>query len=86
MIRALDKREYFIKIRDNFYYFCMKTYYVVTPHLNCLGESVQMKGHNMISVRNKKNYPAVIMKYPLLSRGLMLLYHFLISHWPPMMP
>ena len=31
--RALDKREYFDEIRDNFYLFCIKTY-VLTPHLN----------------------------------------------------
>ena len=42
-------------IRDNFCYFCIKTY-VVIPHLNRLIETVQMRGHNiiMVSVRNKK--------------------------------
>ena len=44
--RPLDKREYLVIIRDNFYLFCIKTY-VVTPHLNCLNETVQMKGHNI---------------------------------------
>ena len=43
--RALDKRECLVIIiyRDNF---CMKTY-DVTPHLNCLNETVQMRGHNI---------------------------------------
>ena len=40
------KREYFVIIRDNFCYFCIKTY-VVTPHLNCLKERVHMWGHNI---------------------------------------
>ena len=44
--RALDKREYLVKIRDNFCLFCMKTY-VVTTHLNRLSETVQMRGHNI---------------------------------------
>ena len=46
LIRALDKREYLVIIRDNFCYFCIKTY-VVTPHLKCLNEMVQMRGHNI---------------------------------------
>ena len=37
LIRALDKKEYLVIIRDNFCFFCIKTY-VVTPHLNRLGE------------------------------------------------
>ena len=44
--RALDKREYLMIIRDNFCLFCIKTY-VVTPHLNLLIETVQMRGHNI---------------------------------------
>ena len=44
--KALDKREYLVIIRDNFCQFCTKTY-VVTPHLNCLNETVQMRGHNI---------------------------------------
>ena len=40
--RAPEKREYLVKIMDNFYSFCIKTY-VVTPHLNRLDETVQMK-------------------------------------------
>ena len=35
-------------IRDNFCKFCIKTYdFVVTLHLNCLDETVQMRGHNI---------------------------------------
>ena len=41
--RALDKREYLVIIRDNFSKFCIK--HVVTPHLNRLNETVQMRGH-----------------------------------------
>ena len=44
--RALDKREYLVIIRDNIFHFCMKIY-VVTPHLNGLNETVQMRGHNI---------------------------------------
>ena len=44
--RALDKKEYLVIIRDNFCYFCIKAY-VVTPHLNRLDETVQMRGHNI---------------------------------------
>ena len=44
--RDLDKREYLVIIRDNFCKFCIKTF-VVTPHLNRLDETVQMRGHNI---------------------------------------
>ena len=44
--RALDKREYLVIIRDNFCLFCFEPY-VVTPHLNRLDETVQMRGHNI---------------------------------------
>ena len=44
--RAPDKREYFVIIRDNVCLFSIKTY-VVTPHLNHLIETVQMRGHNI---------------------------------------
>ena len=38
--------------------------YVVTPHLNRLIETVQMRGsQHTASMRNKKNYPSVIIKY-----------------------
>ena len=43
---ALDKREYMMIIRDNFCKLCIKTY-VVTPHLNRLVKTVQMRGHNI---------------------------------------
>ena len=38
--RTLDKREYLMIIGDMFFY-------VVTPHLNHLIETVQMRGHNI---------------------------------------
>ena len=47
LTRAIDKREYLVTIRDNFFLFCIKTY-VVTPHLNHLDEMVQMRGHNIL--------------------------------------
>ena len=46
LFRALDKREYLVIIRDNFCLFCFEPY-VVTPHLNRLDETVQMRGHNI---------------------------------------
>ena len=45
-IGALVEIEYLMIIRDNFCKFCIKTY-VVTPHLNHLKKTVQMKGHNI---------------------------------------
>ena len=72
--RALDKREYLVIIRDNFCLFCTK-FYVVTPHLNRLYETVQIRGHrdgsdegsqHMISMRNKKNFLSVIINTPLI--------------------
>ena len=33
-------------IEDKFSYFSLKPY-VVTPHLNCLNETVPMRGHNI---------------------------------------
>ena len=44
--RAVDKREYLVIIRDNICLFCIKTY-VVTPHLNCFEETVEMRGQNI---------------------------------------
>ena len=41
-LRAPDKREYLMKIRDNFSDFSMKPY-VVTPYLNRLVETFQMR-------------------------------------------
>ena len=48
-------------IGDNFYPFCTKTY-VVTPHLNHLKGSDEGSQHK-VSMRNKKNYPSIIIKY-----------------------
>ena len=44
--RALDKTEYLVIIRDNFCLFCIITY-VVTPLLNHLSATVQMRSHNI---------------------------------------
>ena len=46
LYRTLDKTEYLVVIRDSFSQFCTKIY-VVTPHLICLDETVQMRGHNI---------------------------------------
>ena len=48
--------------RDNFYLFCIKTY-VVTLYLNRLVETIQMRDHNMVSMRNNKNYHQIIPFY-----------------------
>ena len=57
-------------VRDNFCKFCIKPY-DVTPHLNRLVETVQMRGsQHMVSMRNEKNYPSIIIKHSLLSRAL----------------
>ena len=53
-------------IRDNFCLFYITTY-IVTPHLNRLNETVQMRGHN-ICFRSKTR--KIIIKYSLLSRAL----------------
>ena len=49
----------------------MKTY-VVTPHLNCLIEPVQMRGSQHIVLMRNKNDPSSIIKYSLLSRALFI--------------
>ena len=46
--------------------FCMKTH-IVTPHLNCLNETVPMRGHN---IRFRREIRKIIIKYSLLSRAL----------------
>ena len=46
-------------IRDNFCLFCIEIY-IVTSHLNRLNEMVQMRGHNMVSMRNKKKYYQIL--------------------------
>ena len=52
-------------IRDNFCKFCIKTY-VVTPHLNRLDETVQMRGHTIWFRRERRK---IIIKYSRLSRA-----------------
>ena len=47
-------------IRENFVFSAQKT--VATPDLNRLDETVQMRGHNIVSLRNK-NSPSIIIKY-----------------------
>ena len=43
----------------------------MTPHPDRLDDTVRMRGRNiMVSVRDKKNYPSVILKYSLVSRAL----------------
>ena len=51
-------------IRDYFSYFLLKPY-VVTPHLNCLVDSSDEGSQHMVSIRNKRNNPSVIIKYSL---------------------
>ena len=53
-------------IRNNFCQFCIKPY-VVTPHLNRLNETVQMRGHN---IWFRWEIRKIIIKYSLLSRAL----------------
>ena len=43
---ALANMEYLMIIEDNLSYFSLKPY-VVTPHLNRLIETIQMRGHNI---------------------------------------
>ena len=52
-------------IRDNFCHFFTKTY-VVTPH-----HGSDEGSQHIFSIRNKKNYPSIIIKYS--SRALELL-------------
>ena len=69
VIRGLDKREHFMIIRDNFCYFCIKTY-VVTPHLNCLivviphRDSSDEGSQHMVSLTNKKIIPQLSSNTP----------------------
>ena len=57
---SLDNREYLAIIEDNFCSFSMKTY-VVTPHLNRLDKTDQMRGNNIwFLMRNKKNYHQIL--------------------------
>ena len=50
-------------IRDNFSCFCIKTH-IVTPHLNLLKKTAQMRGHNMWFQSERRK---IIIKYSLLS-------------------
>ena len=53
--RALNKREYLVIIRDNFCKLCIKNICCdpssepshLTPHMNRLDATVQMRGHNI---------------------------------------
>ena len=59
--RALVKKGYLMIIEDNFSYFSLKSY-VVTPHLNCLDETVQMRGHNLrFYAELTKNYSYLLL-------------------------
>ena len=51
--RALNKSEYLMIF---FSYFSLISY-IVTLHLNCLTEMVQMRDDNMFLCRINKNYP-----------------------------
>ena len=53
-------------MRDNFCKFCIKLY-VVTPHLNHLKETVQMRGNNMWF---ESQIMKIIIKYSLLLRAV----------------
>ena len=46
-IRAVEKKEYLMIIRDDFVSSAEKHNYVVTPHLNRLDETIQMRVHNI---------------------------------------
>ena len=61
-IRDLDKRGYRGYFKDNFAFYLMKPY-VVTPYLNSLHNTVQMKGHNI------HFYAELTKKFPKLSSG-----------------
>ena len=58
-----------MKLEDNFSYFSLKPY-VVTPHLNRLDETVQMRGHNIGFYAELKKMSLIIIKYSRLSRAL----------------
>ena len=64
LIGALNKGS----IRNNYSFSSLKPY-VVTPHLNYLVETVQVKGHNICF---KQKVSLIIIKYSLLSIALAL--------------
>ena len=75
--RALGKKGYLIKIEDNLSYISLKPY-VVTTHLNCLDETVKMRGHNMFFYAELTKLSLIIIKYSLLSKAL---YCVCIGHF-----
>ena len=62
--RALEKRENLMD--DDFSYFSSKPY-VLTPHLNRLTETVQMRGHNICFYEHLQKLSLITPKYSLLS-------------------
>ena len=64
--------EYLMIMRGKFCLFCIKAY-VVTPHLNRLNETVQMRGHN---IWFRCEIRKIIIKYSLLSRALLQIQVF----------
>ena len=66
---ALDKQGYLMIIRDYFCQFRIETY-VVTPHLNCLNETVQMRITTYSFNEEYENYPSIIIKYSLIYRAM----------------
>ena len=54
---------------DNFSYFSSKPY-AVTPHLNRLDETVQMRRQNICFNAKQPKLSLIIIKYPLLSGAL----------------
>ena len=64
VLRAVGMREYLMIIRDNFCLFSIKTY-VVTPHMNRLDETVQMRDRILVS-ELIKNIPQVSSNIPLI--------------------
>ena len=61
--RALDKKEYFVIIRDNFCQFCTKNLCCDPSSDPSRQDSSDEGSQHMVSIRNKKNYPSVIIKY-----------------------
>ena len=78
---ALDKGVYLVIIRNNFCQFCTKTY-VVIHHLSPCDKSSDEVSQHMVSVRKKKNYTSVIIKYSLLSRALVGLKYIITVDVP----
>ena len=47
-----------------------RNHYVMTPHQNCLIETVQMRGHNICFMQNYQNFLLLSPNTPSLSRAL----------------